>query len=129
MRTLAEEVAYCEEKGFHRNTIELSTLIVWLHTMTSEVERYRKGMENWKATAEAKDREFAALRAEVDAQGTFTPNLEGRDFYELCQQYRHARIDAAAEFGALRQYLRDGTLPWPSYETPMNGGDMNRERK
>ncbi len=39
MRTLAEEVAYCEEKGFHRNTIELSTLIVWLHAQTKAAKR------------------------------------------------------------------------------------------
>ena len=42
--------------------------------------------------------------------------LDSRDFYELCQQYRWARIDAATEFEAIKAYLLTGALPWPSYE-------------
>lgn len=42
--------------------------------------------------------------------------LEGRDFYELCQQYRHCQVDAAKEFEAIKEYIRSGKLPWPSYE-------------
>lgn len=50
-------------------------------------------------------------------EARFVPNLDGRDFYELMQGYRHLPTeDAAAQFGAVRQYLRDGTLPWPTYE-------------
>lgn len=30
MRTLKQEIAYCREKGFCRNTIELSTMLAWL---------------------------------------------------------------------------------------------------
>jgi hypothetical protein len=41
---------HAEKMRFFERTIELER----------EVERYRKGMENWKATAEAKDRDFAA---------------------------------------------------------------------
>lgn len=46
-----------------------------------------------------------------------TPNIDGQDFYELCQEYRHARIDAAPQFNALICYLKTGELPWPSYES------------
>jgi len=44
------------------------------------------------------------------------PNFDGRDFYELCQQYRHARHDPVVEFAAIIQYAQTGALPWPSYE-------------
>lgn len=43
-----------EKMKFFERTIELER----------EVERYRKGMEAWKATAEEKDRQFVAQRAE-----------------------------------------------------------------
>jgi hypothetical protein len=42
--------------------------------------------------------------------------VDGRNFYELCQQYRHARHDPVAEFDAIRNYIKTGRLPWPSYE-------------
>ena len=42
--------------------------------------------------------------------------LESRDFYELCQEYRHASVDAASQFEALKHFLLMGKLPWPSYE-------------
>ena len=42
--------------------------------------------------------------------------LESRDFYELCQQYRHQSADAYFEFEAIKKYLLTGELPWPSYE-------------
>ena len=42
--------------------------------------------------------------------------LNSRDFYELCQQYRHERIDAAPQFEAIKKYILTGELPWPSYE-------------
>lgn len=43
-------------------------------------------------------------------------NLEGRDFYELCQQYRHAKHDPVKEFEAIKEWIRTGALPWPSYD-------------
>lgn len=59
----------------------------------------------------------ALFAAPVPERGA--SDIDGHDFYELMQAYRHAQPDAAAEFRAVRQYLRDGTLPWPSYkETP-----------
>ncbi len=42
--------------------------------------------------------------------------LDKRDFYELCQEYRHAPVDAAPQFEAIKTYIRTGALPWPSYE-------------
>lgn len=42
--------------------------------------------------------------------------LDQRDFYELCQQYRHCQPDAGPYFEAIKEYLRTGKLPWPSYE-------------
>ena len=42
--------------------------------------------------------------------------LERRDFYELCQQYRHAQHDPVAEFEAIKNFLMTGELPWPSYD-------------
>lgn len=44
--------------------------------------------------------------------------LESRDFYELCQEYRWVKVDAAPQFAAIKQYLLTGALPWPSYEEP-----------
>jgi hypothetical protein len=63
----------------------------------------------------------AAQRAEAVA-----PNVEGRDFYELCQAYRHAPDgiprhpslpNAVVAFASLKEYLKTGKLPWPSYES------------
>jgi len=42
--------------------------------------------------------------------------LDGRDFFELCQQYRHATGTGAVEFEYIRRYLLTGKLPWPTYE-------------
>lgn len=56
------------------------------------------------------------LELELSAQRQPVYDLDSRNFYELCQQYRHARIDAAKEFEAIKAYLRDGTLPWESYD-------------
>lgn len=36
MRTLKQEIAYCREKGFCRNTIELSTMLAWLGERVAE---------------------------------------------------------------------------------------------
>lgn len=36
MRTLEQEIAYCREKGFHRNTIELSTMYSWIGERASD---------------------------------------------------------------------------------------------
>ena len=41
--------------------------------------------------------------------------LESRDFYELCQEYRWVKVDAATQFQAIKDYLLTGKLPWPSY--------------
>lgn len=49
------------------------------------------------------------------------PSFEGRDFYELCQQYRHARHDPVAEYAAIIRYIKTGKLPWPSYEEKTDG--------
>jgi len=60
----------------------------------------------------------AAVEAKVRAAVTekMKEMVNGRDFYELCQQYRHQPIDAQKEFEAIQQYLIRGILPWPSYE-------------
>ena len=58
-----------------------------------------------------------AVEAKVRAAVTdkMKEMVSGRDFYELCQQYRHSVI-GAQEFEAIQQYLIRGILPWPSYE-------------
>ena len=43
-------------------------------------------------------------------------NVEGRNFYELCQAYRHASVDPIPQFEALKTYITTGKLPWRSYE-------------
>ena len=43
--------------------------------------------------------------------------LDSQDFYELCQEYRWSKVDAAPKFNAIKAYLLTGALPWPSYET------------
>ena len=48
---------------------------------------------------------------------TLDEKLDSRDFYELCQQYRWERGDAAPPFEAIKTFLRTGELPWPSYDT------------
>lgn len=56
---------------------------------------------------------------------TVAPHVDGQDFYELCQQYRHAKEmmpfgvpNATQAFNNLREYIKTGKLPWPSYEEP-----------
>ena len=49
------------------------------------------------------------------------PDPNSRDFYELCQEYRHAQPDAGPQFKALKEWIRTGVLPWPSYEEEKNG--------
>lgn len=51
------------------------------------------------------------------ANRTLEQKLDSQDFYELCQQYRWARLDAAAEYAAIRAFLLRDELPWPSYDT------------
>ena len=51
-----------------------------------------------------------------DDKDFLAEKLSSRDFYELCQEYRHTPVDAAKQFEAIKAYLRDGTLPWPSYD-------------
>jgi hypothetical protein len=54
-----------------------------------------------------------------DGDGAVTElekRLNSRDFYELCQEYRHTRLDAASQFEAIKTYLLTGKLPWPSYQ-------------
>ena len=61
----------------------------------------------------------------LDVQSqTSTLNLDGQDFYELCQQYRHSNEipphpslpNVVQAFDNLREYIKTGKLPWPSYE-------------
>ena len=56
---------------------------------------------------------------------TLAEKLETRDFYELCQQYRHSLI-GADEFNAIRDYIKTGNLPWPSYDASTDEGSVER---
>ena len=55
---------------------------------------------------------------------TLHPNVDGQDFYELCQQYRHSKEimplpsipNTVQAFDNLRRYIKTGALPWASYE-------------
>lgn len=47
---------------------------------------------------------------------TLEQKLNSRDFYELCQQYRFARPDAAVQFALIQEFLLTDALPWPSYD-------------
>lgn len=56
-------------------------------------------------------------------RATLAPNVDGRNFYELCQQYRHAREierpgrpNAVQAFNNLREYIKTGALPWEPYD-------------
>lgn len=53
-------------------------------------------------------------------------NVDGRDFYELCQDYRWERGDGGAKFEAIKKYLLTGELPWPSYDS---GSPQSQEGK
>ena|SRR5690348_2122484 len=78
------------------------------------------------------DGEITPLRAAWDAalaqsekRRTVAPHVDGRDFYELCQQYRHSKEimphpslpNTVQAFNNLREYIKTGKLPWPSYES------------
>lgn len=41
MRTLEEEVAYQRREGYHRNTIERTTLLAWLGESAAQAEKIR----------------------------------------------------------------------------------------
>lgn len=65
----------------------------------------------------------AELEAARSARVTLAPNVAGRDFYELCQQYRHSKEmmpygvpNTVQAFKNLQEYITTGKLPWPSYE-------------
>jgi hypothetical protein len=54
-----------------------------------------------------------------------TINVESRDFYELCQRYRHSQehfphgLTPTQTFEDLKEYIRSGTTPWKeSYDAP-----------
>ena len=57
---------------------------------------------------------------------TSGPNVDGQNFYELCQAYRHAvdvmpsqpgmPIAVAEAFQHIIDYIKTGKLPWPSHE-------------
>lgn len=78
------------------------------------------------------DRSMANHNADLNAQGgpsrPVAPNVDGRDFYELCQQYRHSKEieshpslpNTPRAFNNLREYIKAGRLPWPSYEDERN---------
>lgn len=74
------------------------------------------------ALKNAAPQDAKALAAEVNlparASSEAGADLDSRNFYELCQEYRHFRGDAALQFEAIKKYLRTGALPWPSYDEP-----------
>lgn len=49
-------------------------------------------------------------------------DVDSRDFYELCQQYRLSQewyphgMTPTETFEDLKRYIKTGKLPWPSYE-------------
>ena len=59
-----------------------------------------------------------------ETRATVAPNVDGQNFYELCQQYRHSKElmshpslpNTVQTFNNLREYIKTGKLPWPSYE-------------
>lgn len=64
------------------------------------------------------------LAAPLSEQRTLAPHVDGQDFYELCQSYRHSRElmpnglpNTVQAFNDLRTYIKTGKLPWPSYES------------
>lgn len=70
------------------------------------------------------------------AQQTVAPNVDGRDFYELCQTYRHSKElmpygtpNTVQAFNDLRGYVKTGRLPWPSYDIspPIDRSDAEGE--
>jgi hypothetical protein len=89
------------------------------------------------ATLRASDRKLRKLAAEYadlkiygrlpmpETQRPVAPNVDGQDFYELCQTYRHSKEIAphpslrntVQAFNDLREYIKTGWLPWPSYES------------
>lgn len=66
----------------------------------------------------------AAAAPQYVSQAPLHPNVDGQDFYELCQQYRYSREisphpntpNTVQAFNNLREYIKTGWLPWPSYE-------------
>ena len=75
----------------------------------------------WKQFVEG----FQSGRLLVSETGrsTVAPNVDGQDFYELCQAYRHSKEimpygmrNTVQAFNDLRYYIKTGALPWPSYE-------------
>jgi hypothetical protein len=51
----------------------------------AEAERYRKGMENWKATAEAKDADYARGRSDGFDAGLLKASQALKDEADKCQ--------------------------------------------
>ena len=82
----------------------------------------------------------AALRGEtLYVPVRSAPNVDGRDFYELCQEYRHSKEimphpslpNTVRAFDNLRDYIKTGKLPWLSYEddTPISHAHQSTKEK
>ena len=88
-----------------------------------------------RAQAEPEGRPFSenVLAGIKAVQACVMPaNVDGQNFYELCQAYRwakdgvsvHGMPTSAEAFNHLREYVKTGKLPWPSYER--DDGDQER---
>lgn len=80
------------------------------------VEAYRDGILSSDRIEEYKTR-FALFQTITDAlekrePAQQMPDLESRDFYELMMAYRHAQIDAAKQFEAVKDWLRKPKYEW-----------------
>lgn len=57
MRTLKEEIAYCRTKGYHRNDVELLTMLAWLGERVAEDDE----REALKQALDAEQRKVAVI--------------------------------------------------------------------
>jgi len=75
------------------------------------------------------DYQFSVKKSPDGPRVPLSPNVDGQDFYELCQAYRHSQEIAphpnlpntVQAFNAIRDYIKTGRLPWPSYERGPDG--------
>lgn len=92
MRTLEQEIAYCREKGFHRNDIELSTMYAWIGERASED----------KELMTARQIIFQLRDSNIRIQDTYTALTESCDSLKRRNEWLEAEVKALKD--ALRAY-------------------------
>ena len=117
------QIGLCQRDGLSGNALALlnrcSIIIKGLEARLSETAATKQVPSGFEGAYD----HSKAFPAQPCVVVPLHPHVDGQDFYELCQQYRHSRemmpnglFNTVQAFNNLREYIKTGKLPWPSYE-------------